>query len=62
MGFPQVTAQDLVLTETPTGNIWMERELEVAHYRALFDDARTAALPPTESLALIRRTAKEYSP
>lgn len=62
MGFPQVTAQDLVLTETPTGNIWMERELEVARYRALFDDARTAALPPTESLALIRRTAKEHSP
>lgn len=62
MSFPQVTAQDLVLTETPTGNIWMERELEVARYRALFDDARTAALPPTESLALIRRTAKEYRP
>src|SRR5207247_950671 len=52
MSFPQVTAQDLVLTETPTGNIWMEQEPEVAHYRALFDDARTAALPPTESLSL----------
>lgn len=62
MSFPQVTAQDLVLTETPTGNIWMEREPEVVRYRALFDDARTAALPPTESLALIRRTAKEFTP
>ncbi len=62
MSFPQVTAQDLVLTETPTGNIWMERESEVAHYRTLFDDARTASLPPTESLTLIRRIAEELQP
>jgi hypothetical protein len=60
LSFPQVASLDLVLTETPTGNIWMEREPEVACYRALFDDARTAALPPTESLALIKRIAKEY--
>ncbi|WP_311203241.1 DUF5753 domain-containing protein [Streptomyces gossypii] len=60
LSFPQVTSLDLVLTETPTGNIWMEREPEVAYYRALFDDARTDALPPTESLRLIRRIAKEY--
>ncbi|WP_369224868.1 helix-turn-helix domain-containing protein [Streptomyces sp. R39] len=60
LGFPQVTSLDLVLTETPTGNIWMEREPEVAYYRGLFDDARTTALPPAESLELIRRTAKEY--
>lgn len=61
MSFPQATAQDLVLTETPTGNFWMEQEPEVAYYRALFDDARTLALPPTESLALIRRTAEEFT-
>lgn len=60
LSFPQVTSLDLVLTETPTGNIWMEREPEVAYYRELFDDARTSALPPTESLALIRRIAKEH--
>lgn len=62
LGFPRVASLDLVLTETPTGNIWVEREAEVAYYRALFDDARTAALPPTESLALIQRIAKEYQP
>ncbi|MBD0839182.1 helix-turn-helix domain-containing protein [Streptomyces sp. TRM68416] len=60
LSFPQLAALDLVLTETPTGNIWMEREAEVTSYRRLFDDARMAALPPTESLALIQRTAKEY--
>lgn len=60
LSFPQVTALDLVLTETPTGNLWIEREQEVAYYRELFDDARTSALPPTDSLTLIRRIAKEY--
>ncbi|WP_326694006.1 helix-turn-helix domain-containing protein [Streptomyces sp. NBC_01387] len=62
LSFPRVSALDLVLTETPTGNIWMERESEVARYRELFDDARTSALPPTESLSLIRRIAKEHRP
>lgn len=60
--FPQVASLDLVLTETPTGNIWVEREPDVAYYRTLFDDARTTALPPTESHALIHRMAKEYRP
>ncbi|MFH0244611.1 helix-turn-helix domain-containing protein [Streptomyces sp. HK10] len=62
LSFPQVSALDLVLTETPTGNIWMEQESEVTRYRKLFDDARTSALPPTESLRLIRRIAKEHRP
>ncbi|MFF0111675.1 Scr1 family TA system antitoxin-like transcriptional regulator [Streptomyces prasinus] len=60
MSFPRATAQDLVLTDAPTGNFWMEQEAEATYYRALFDDARTVALPPTESLALVRRTAEEF--
>ncbi|MEV7087258.1 helix-turn-helix transcriptional regulator [Streptomyces sp. NPDC093085] len=60
LSFPQWASLDLVLSETPTGNIWLERDREVAQYRTLFDDARTTALPPTESLALIHRVAKEY--
>ncbi|NEB32307.1 helix-turn-helix domain-containing protein [Streptomyces sp. SID14446] len=60
LSFPRVSALDLVLTENPTGNIWMEQASEVAHYRRLFDDARTSALAPTESLGLIRRIAKEH--
>ncbi|MEV2244277.1 helix-turn-helix transcriptional regulator [Streptomyces sp. NPDC049970] len=60
LSFPRVSALDLVLTETPTGNIWMERESEVSRYRDLFDDARTSALPPTDSLSLIRHLTKEY--
>ncbi|MGX1477862.1 UNVERIFIED_CONTAM: hypothetical protein RKD50_006670 [Streptomyces canus] len=60
LSFPRVASLDLVLTETPSGNIWVEQEPEVAYYRALFDDARTTALPPPESLALIHRIAQEY--
>lgn len=60
LSFPQLVSLDLVLSETPSGNIWLEREREVTQYRAIFDDARTTALPPTESLALIHRVAKEY--
>ncbi|MFJ1805373.1 MULTISPECIES: helix-turn-helix domain-containing protein [unclassified Streptomyces] len=60
LSFPQMASLDLVLTETPTGNMWMEQEPEVARYRALFDDARTGSLPPAESLTLIQRAAKEY--
>ncbi|WP_307079053.1 Scr1 family TA system antitoxin-like transcriptional regulator [Streptomyces canus] len=60
LSFPRVASLDLVLTEIPSGNIWGEQEPEVAYCRALFDDARTTALPPTESLALIHRIAKEY--
>ncbi|WP_343240342.1 DUF5753 domain-containing protein [Streptomyces sp. SID14515] len=62
LSFPRVSALDLVLTETPTGNIWIERESDVARYRELFDDSRTSALPPTESLSMIRRTAKGHRP
>ncbi|MFE8936539.1 helix-turn-helix domain-containing protein [Streptomyces sp. NPDC007872] len=62
LSFPQMASLDLVLTETPTGNIWTEGESEVNSYRGLFDDARTTALPPTESLELIRRIAKEHRP
>ncbi|SFC83745.1 helix-turn-helix domain-containing protein [Streptomyces aidingensis] len=59
LSFPQAAAMDVVLTETPIGQFWQEREPEVARYQALFDDARTSALPPTESLALISRVARE---
>ncbi|MER5841093.1 helix-turn-helix domain-containing protein [Streptomyces prasinus] len=62
LSFPRTAALDLVLTETPVGNIWMEQEAAVASYRAMFDDARMAALPPTESLALIQRIAEEHKP
>ena len=60
LGFPQKSALDVVLADNPTGSVWLEREPEVARYRALFDAARTSALSPVESLALIHCRAEEH--
>ncbi|MFI2235393.1 helix-turn-helix domain-containing protein [Streptomyces chrestomyceticus] len=59
LSFPQVSALDVVLMEHPTGHIWLERESEVARYRGLFDDARTSALSPAESVTKIERIISE---
>lgn len=60
LGLSEEAAMDVVLADNPTGSVWLEQEDEVARYRALFDDARSVALPPPESLAVIHRIAKEY--
>lgn len=62
LGFPEEGALDVVLADNPTGSTWLERETEVARYRDLFDAARTSALSPVESRAVIHRRAKEYGP
>jgi transcriptional regulator with XRE-family HTH domain len=60
LGFPEQGALDVVLTDNPTGSAWIEREAEVARYHDLFDAARTSALSPVESRAVIHRRAKEH--
>ncbi|MCC5035506.1 helix-turn-helix domain-containing protein [Streptomyces sp. WAC 00631] len=60
LGFPEDGALDVVLADNPTGSMWFEREAEVARYRELFDAARTAALSPLESRAVIQRRAREH--
>jgi transcriptional regulator with XRE-family HTH domain len=60
LGFPEEAALDVVLADNPTGSMWLEREAEAARYRDLFDAARTSALSPVESRAVIRRRAKEH--
>jgi hypothetical protein len=60
LGFPEEAALDVVLADTPTGSMWLEREVEVARYQELFDAARTSALSPVESRTIIRRRAEEH--
>jgi transcriptional regulator with XRE-family HTH domain len=60
LGFPEEGALDVVLADNPTGSMWLEQEAEVGRYRDLFDAARTSALSPVESRAVIRRRAKEH--
>ncbi|ONK15207.1 helix-turn-helix transcriptional regulator [Streptomyces sp. MP131-18] len=60
LGFPEVEALDVVLADNPTGSMWLEQPSQVSRYHELFDAARTSALSPTASRALIHRRAKEY--
>ncbi|MGW4237192.1 helix-turn-helix domain-containing protein [Streptomyces sp. NPDC004749] len=60
LGFPEDGALEVVLADTPTGSVWLEREVEVRPYKALFDAARTTALSPMESRAVIHRRAEEH--
>ncbi|WP_282697049.1 helix-turn-helix transcriptional regulator [Streptomyces sp. CC208A] len=62
LGFREEGALDVVLADNPTGSIWLEREAEVSRYQDLFDAARTSALSPVESRAVIQRRAKEHRP
>ncbi|QNE74937.1 helix-turn-helix domain-containing protein [Streptomyces finlayi] len=62
LGFPEEGALDVVLADNPSGSMWLEREADVSRYQDLFDAARTSALSPTESRALIHSRAKEHRP
>ncbi|MFI8081464.1 helix-turn-helix domain-containing protein [Kitasatospora sp. NPDC086009] len=53
LGFPSASALDVVLVDNPSGSMWLERAPEVEVYVDLWDDVRTKALSPVESLELI---------
>ncbi|MFF1869587.1 helix-turn-helix domain-containing protein [Kitasatospora herbaricolor] len=53
LGFPSASALDVVLLDNPSGSMWLERAPEVATYVDLWNDVRTKALSPVESLELI---------
>jgi transcriptional regulator with XRE-family HTH domain len=61
LGFPEEGALDVVLADNPTGSMWLEQEEQVGRYQDLFDAARTSALSPVESRAVIHRRAKEHT-
>ncbi|MEU5325030.1 Scr1 family TA system antitoxin-like transcriptional regulator [Streptomyces parvus] len=60
LGFPEEGALDVVLADNPSGSVWLEREADVSRYQDLFDAARTSALSPAESRAVIHRRAEEH--
>ncbi|MFB7677651.1 DUF5753 domain-containing protein [Kitasatospora purpeofusca] len=59
LGFPSEAAMDVVLLDNPSGSMWLERADEVRAYVGLWNDVRTKALSPVESLELIR-SIKEF--
>jgi transcriptional regulator with XRE-family HTH domain len=54
LSFPEVGALDVVLLDNPTGCMWLEKSDEVEFYKTLWDDVRTHALSPVQSLTLIK--------
>lgn len=48
-----------ICIEVMTGNIYVEAPADAARYRRAMDHIRAMALPPKESLALIRRRVQE---
>ncbi|MFJ4671066.1 helix-turn-helix domain-containing protein [Kitasatospora purpeofusca] len=59
LGFPSEAAMDVVLLDNPSGSMWLEGAKEVEAYQELWDDVRTKALSPVESLELIN-SIKEF--
>ncbi|MFE2721738.1 helix-turn-helix domain-containing protein [Kitasatospora sp. NPDC059327] len=59
LSFPSTSAMDVVLLDNPSGSMWLERPPEIATYSDLWDDVRTKALSPVESLELIN-SIKEF--
>ncbi|MFE6699806.1 Scr1 family TA system antitoxin-like transcriptional regulator [Streptomyces sp. NPDC057718] len=60
LGFPEEGALGVVLADNPSGSMWLEWEADVSRYQDLFDAARTSALSPAESRAVIHRRAEEH--
>ncbi|RJQ74960.1 XRE family transcriptional regulator [Pseudonocardiaceae bacterium YIM PH 21723] len=60
IGFPELADSDVVYLTMQTGNLYLERESDIARYNLLFDHLQASALPTSSSLELIRGIAKEH--
>jgi transcriptional regulator with XRE-family HTH domain len=56
--FPDVTDNDVVYVDSPAGNIYLEKAVDLRRYTLVFDHLRAAALAPDESVELIDDLAK----
>jgi transcriptional regulator with XRE-family HTH domain len=59
LGFDDPLANDLVYTESRAGGLVLENETDLARFRSIFEDLRALALPPEDSLSLIRQRATQ---
>lgn len=60
LGFETSPALEVVYVEYNTGSLYLDGPDEVAAYSEIFELQRAAALPPAESLTLIRGLAEEH--
>ncbi|MEV6723360.1 helix-turn-helix transcriptional regulator [Streptomyces xanthochromogenes] len=57
--FPAISDLDVVVIDHLTSSLYLERREDLEAYSAAFDTVQALALPSTESLNLIARTARE---
>jgi transcriptional regulator with XRE-family HTH domain len=50
---------EVVFLENLCGGLYLEEQQEIDHYRLAYDHLRTSALPPGESISLIRKVMDE---
>ena len=60
LGFETTPPLEVVYVEYNTGSLYLDGLDEVAAYSEIFELQRASALPPAESLALIRGLAEEH--
>jgi Domain of unknown function (DUF5753) len=57
--FDDSTASDVVYLESRAGDLFLESDVDVARFTAIFEHLRALALPPEESISLIKRIARD---
>jgi transcriptional regulator with XRE-family HTH domain len=59
LGYEEQADPDVVFAENAAGGLFLEKDDELQRYHAIFDNLRTSALPPDESVGFIAARAKE---
>jgi transcriptional regulator with XRE-family HTH domain len=57
--FDEPSASDVVYIESRAGDLFLESDVDVARFRAIFEHLRALALPPEGSISLIKRIARD---
>jgi hypothetical protein len=61
VGYSESAEPDFVLLDSVMGELYLETAEQLQRYSRVFDLLRTAALPPDDSVAFIRRLREEPS-
>jgi transcriptional regulator with XRE-family HTH domain len=59
MRFPDAGAGDVVYIETQASTLFLESDIDLERFAGIFEHLRALALPPDESVALIRGVARD---
>jgi len=59
MRFPDAGAGDVVYIETQASTLFLESDTDLERFAGIFEHLRALALPPDESVALIRGVARD---